>query len=1255
MKRFNKILAVIISVLLIIPVVPLQAEESTVPSLTLNSAYNVTGYAEVTFTPTETAFYQVYTLSTNTVDTVINVYAADDTHLGSDECSGEYGNATLILPLSAGVTYKICVDSRYSSEAVYELYVKKDSDINAIDASLSTPYIVNIDTEGKKVYYKFVPEESNAYKLYASNYSEHYDTYGILYDSSFMPIIENDDKDGVNFGINYPLNAGETYYICTHLLHEYQTGQFVFRIDVATPPEEINIISTDNTDVFYEGEIGNFECEIVPEDAHGGITWSIVGDQSTAKVGGVDDLANTCQIEFISAGTTTIKATAYNGVSDTYTIEVLDVPVNPISLETEITVDPTVTGGNAYFSFTPSESGHFVFASSGANATRVEIYEYSQLDEEYIGIGGSGSNYKDEFNFKTYLYLQEGIEYLLRVKSNSDNTFKVAIAPEINATDIKICCNSSFNGDVFQKKYFYAETVPFYAVEDTESDVYWESSNENVVDIWRWDGEADFEGIGTSDITATLDDTDLTDTITVTVTGGESITVGETYPTTISEEEGLVVYNFTPETTGKYKFYSVGDYDTNATLYDANFNEIDYSDEEEGSNFGINIELTAGNTYYYAIGMFNWEGVSTFDVKLEQALSITEMNILTPPDRTEYIEGYFEDFFSITGVRLEIKWSDNSIDFWSYQTQEEVNGERVYFSAVEENGTGYISFTCAGFEKKYYVTINENTIESIELIKPTEDVYIENSGGTMVPGMNGEYYYYNANMPRDAKIKINYSDKPSVEAYVGDYVDGYIISWDSNQMNDPWQLGENDTYIYYLDNSVRMGVNVVNSPVSSIEITNNFEITIMENGNGSEYSSFRYDYYAFLKDAEIKVNLVAGGTEYISFDKWGEKEVSFSDDQDFTPWIKGGENYITVEYMGRTTTIPVNIVDNTVDRVEVSGLPELNITFGDIDFGYVYDGVYYVYLPESILNQMSFTVYFTDRPSVTYNYTDDDDYGTYDGYYLYRDECGVETPGNYNIEFTLMGYTFKVPVTINDSLAEGIEIVELPNKLEFVEFPDVEGLKVKLTYDGGNTKTITATNTNTSYVLDNMLGGVVAVIEDGDFKVFVTYDYELEKFVAAYEVVSAEINGLSEDDRVMTDIEFDVINPDIDDSKITVTFENTSTKQLTLELLGTKDWGVALEGVVRTELGIHYCYIETVTEEDKVAKYFYIFDKYERIDAVAGDVDGDGKVNTTDLAKLKLYLAGASSNIDFNGADMDGKDGVNTTDLALLKLYLAGA
>lgn len=57
---------------------------------------------------------------------------------------------------------------------------------------------------------------------------------------------------------------------------------------------------------------------------------------------------------------------------------------------------------------------------------------------------------------------------------------------------------------------------------------------------------------------------------------------------------------------------------------------------------------------------------------------------------------------------------------------------------------------------------------------------------------------------------------------------------------------------------------------------------------------------------------------------------------------------------------------------------------------------------------------------------------------------------------------------------------------------------------------------------------------------------------------------------------------------------------------------------------------------------------------IPGDINSDSAVNGTDLALLKLYLAGASK-IDEAAGDYNCDGSCNGTDLALLKLYLAGA
>ncbi len=61
----------------------------------------------------------------------------------------------------------------------------------------------------------------------------------------------------------------------------------------------------------------------------------------------------------------------------------------------------------------------------------------------------------------------------------------------------------------------------------------------------------------------------------------------------------------------------------------------------------------------------------------------------------------------------------------------------------------------------------------------------------------------------------------------------------------------------------------------------------------------------------------------------------------------------------------------------------------------------------------------------------------------------------------------------------------------------------------------------------------------------------------------------------------------------------------------------------------------------------------EIMDCIPGDVNGDLNVDTTDLATIKLYLAGLTSEVA-PGADADADGNINTGDLATLKLMLAG-
>lgn len=67
------------------------------------------------------------------------------------------------------------------------------------------------------------------------------------------------------------------------------------------------------------------------------------------------------------------------------------------------------------------------------------------------------------------------------------------------------------------------------------------------------------------------------------------------------------------------------------------------------------------------------------------------------------------------------------------------------------------------------------------------------------------------------------------------------------------------------------------------------------------------------------------------------------------------------------------------------------------------------------------------------------------------------------------------------------------------------------------------------------------------------------------------------------------------------------------------------------------------------------FDIVDPLPSIKGDVNGDTKVDTTDVIVTRKHLAGWSGlTVDTNAADVDGNGKVDTSDVILLMKYLAG-
>ena len=85
----------------------------------------------------------------------------------------------------------------------------------------------------------------------------------------------------------------------------------------------------------------------------------------------------------------------------------------------------------------------------------------------------------------------------------------------------------------------------------------------------------------------------------------QSIVTGEEMHTVVLTGEEPELYQFVPETSGLYRFYSIGEEDTYGYIYDEEHNLLaEANDGGDGLNFMLEVELEEGTTYYLQSGFF---------------------------------------------------------------------------------------------------------------------------------------------------------------------------------------------------------------------------------------------------------------------------------------------------------------------------------------------------------------------------------------------------------------------------------------------------------------------------------------------------------------------------------------------------------------------------------------------------------------------------------------------------------------------------
>ena len=355
----------------------------------------------------------------------------------------------------------------------------------------------------------------------------------------------------------------------------------------------------------------------------------------------------------------------------------------------------------------------------------------------------------------------------------------------------------------------------------------------------------------------------------------------------------------------------------------------------------------------------------------------------------------------------------------------------------------------SGVEFTAFAVTDYSNVESLE-IEPVS--IIENTHGYYVQGYDSstggykQYYRYDY-FSNSIKGTITFNDGTDPISVRGGYSFYYDDDWTSLSISysqnyqNRWELG--GTYeieVSALGKTVTVPVTIVPSPVESIEIE---PISIVENTCGyytsgydsstNEYKEYFY-YSNFASRAKGRITfsdgtepIVINGSSFYYNDEY--TSISFSSSQNYeNRWIGGGTYEITISTLCKTVTVPVTIIPNPVESIEIEPISFIENTGGSYDSGYDSStGEYKQYYRYSLWNSIKGKIIFNDGTEpidVQLGYSFDYNGESYslscDNTQSYQNQWTVG--GIYEVKVSGLGKTVSVPVTITPSPVESIEI-----------------------------------------------------------------------------------------------------------------------------------------------------------------------------------------------------------------------------------------
>lgn len=577
-----------------------------------------------------------------------------------------------------------------------------------------------------------------------------------------------------------------------------------------------------------------------------------------------------------------------------------------------------------------------------------------------------------------------------------------------------------------------------------------------------------------------------------------------------TEEDRSVTFLFVPKEAGCYVF------NANADTYC----DFELLDEDEmfirgvsgyASDFSLKTELEAGKPVFAKLSLMPNAELEDYNVYVETSASAKKLEITKMPDQTEYYAETLADDLNLAGLELQITWSDGYTTDWSFidDNRLSLRGDSFYWSVKDDNS---VELSVGDCSVMLPIEIIESPVEDIE-VKGELPKLIKEGKGSWDSYYDFEldeyvkYFDYSLEELDDTTVIVRYKDGSSEEKKINDFWgDDYVRALAKDRSKYYTAGDNNEAYLTYCGFKKSIFLTIEESPVESIELVGKDGFSVIEDYDGyietkynpaTGYYDIEYFCYVIknLSDTDIRINYKDGTSKVVGIDESVDGYYfAHSDTQEDKPWTLGGKQYLTIKYQSATVDVPVTVLPNPVDYIEIPDGEALTLyenTDGYWDTRWTEDDdeaeYFYYYTPD--IDKSPVVIHYTDG-TVKNAHIDENIDGDYVSYHAKQGENPWTKGGDNFINVTFFGRSANLRVNIVDSPVKSIKITSNP-KREYILgdeayggnerfYPsDLTGLAFTVSYTDGTSKKFTAEDIDENNKIDGHYIDITPANDDG--------------------------------------------------------------------------------------------------------------------------------------------------------------------------------